>query len=135
MSYLCSRKNITKLKENELKKYILISLGFLSLGLGILGIFLPLLPTTPFLLLTSYCFLKSSKRLHEKLLAHKVLGTYIKNFQENKSIPRKVKVCILLTLWASIGISFCLVDNLIVRILLPLIAIAVSLHILHYKSN
>jgi len=135
LSYLCKWKIIANLKENNLKKYLLIGFGFLSLGLGILGIFLPVLPTTPFLLLTSYCFLKSSKRLHEKLLAHKILGTYIKNFQENKTIPRKVKACILLTLWTTIALSFCLVDNLIVRILLPLVAIAVSLHILHYKSN
>lgn len=122
-------------KTNELKKYFLIGVGFLSLGLGTVGIFLPVLPTTPFLLLSSYCFLKSSRRLHERLLSHKVLGAYIKNFQETRTIPRRAKAYILITLWASIGLSFCLVNNTAVRILLPVIALAVSLHILHYKSR
>ena len=67
-------------------KTLYIALGTLSLALGILGIFLPLLPTTPFLLLTAALYFKSSPRLYNWLLNHKHLGPYIRNFRENKAI-------------------------------------------------
>ena len=72
-------------------KTICIILGTISLGLGILGIFLPLLPTTPFLLLTAALYFKGSPRLYQWLLNHKYFGTYIRNFRENKAIPLLVK--------------------------------------------
>lgn len=68
-------------------KTLYIALGTLSLALGILGIFLPLLPTTPFLLLTAALYFKSSPRLYNWLLNQKHLGPYIRNFRENKSHP------------------------------------------------
>ncbi len=116
-------------------KPLLIVAGFLFLALGVLGIFLPVLPTTPFLLLTSYCFLKSSRPLYHRLLSHKVLGPYIRNFSENKTIPRRVKIYILLMLWLSLGLSFYLIDNTALRLILPPIGLGVSLHILHYRSK
>ena len=115
-------------------RLLLTIFGFIALGLGILGMFVPVLPTTPFLLLTAFCFLRSSRRLYDKLLAHKVLGPYITNFMQKKAIPKKVKAYILITLWATILLSVCLVGIVWVRILLIAIAIGVSIHILHYKS-
>lgn len=67
-------------------KTICIILGTVSLALGVLGIFLPLLPTTPFLLLTAALYFKGSPRLYQWLLNQKHLGPYIRNFCENKAI-------------------------------------------------
>lgn len=63
-----------------MRKYFLIAAGFLSLGTGIIGIFIPVLPTTPFLLLAATCFIKSSKKLYQWLIDHRVFGKYIENY-------------------------------------------------------
>lgn len=80
---------------------LLAALGALSLALGVAGIFLPLLPTTPFLLLTAALWVRSSPRLYGWLIAHPRLGTYIRNFRENRAIPLRVKVYTLLLMWTS----------------------------------
>lgn len=118
-----------------MKKYLLIISGIISLSLGIMGMFLPVLPTTPFLLLSAACFLRSSKKLYDWLLNHKRLGTYIKDFVEHKAISRRLKVVSITTLWLTISISIFVVNILWVRIILMLIAIAVTLHILHFKTK
>ena len=71
-----------------MKKYLLIIVGCISLGLGVIGMFLPVLPTTPFLLLSAGCFLRSSKSLYDWLLNHKHLGGYIRDFIEHKAISK-----------------------------------------------
>lgn len=113
-----------------IKKYILIATGLVSLSLGILGIFLPLLPTTPFLLLASYCFIRSSKRLHLWLINHRIFGEYINNYLVNKAITLRMKIYTLIVLWASLIISIIAVGKLYISILLPVIGIGVSIHIL-----
>lgn len=118
-----------------MKKYLLIIVGCISLGLGIIGMFLPVLPTTPFLLLSAGCFLRSSKSLYDWLLNHKHLGGYIKDFMEHRAISKKIKITIITTLWATILVSVVLVDLTWVKILLILIAIGVSVHILHFKTK
>lgn len=80
-------------------KTLYIALGTLSLALGILGIFLPLLPTTPFLLLTAALYFKSSPRLYNWLLNQKHLGPYIRNFRENKAIPLRAKIISISLMW------------------------------------
>jgi uncharacterized membrane protein YbaN (DUF454 family) len=118
-----------------MKKYLLIIVGCLSLGLGIIGMFLPVLPTTPFLLLSAGCFLRSSKSLYDWLLNHKHLGGYIKDFIEHKAISKKIKITIITTLWATILLSVMIVELMWIKILLILIAIGVSVHILHFKTK
>ncbi|MEM9667897.1 MAG: YbaN family protein [Pseudomonadota bacterium] len=68
------------------------TLGLVALGLGTLGAFLPLLPTTPFVLLAAFGFARSSERLHAWLLRHKIFGPLIKNWNENGSISRRAKI-------------------------------------------
>ncbi|MCL2039394.1 MAG: YbaN family protein [Bacteroidetes bacterium] len=118
-------------------KYLFVFIGIISLGLGILGIFLPLLPTTPFLLLSTILFARSSKKLHNWLINHKVFGNYIRNFIEEKSIPLKVKISSTLLLWFTIlfSIFFVIEDKTWLQILLFAIAIGVTIHILHYKTK
>lgn len=76
--------------------------GVLAVLLGILGVFLPLLPTTPFLLLASWCFARGSDRLHRWLLSHRVFGDYLRNFEAGRGIPLKAKVVATVMLWGSL---------------------------------
>lgn len=136
-SYKQNRKNKSKL--SSLKKGLLIFVGTVSLGLGCIGIFLPILPTTPFLLLSAACYYKSSERLHRWLVNHKVFGKYIKNYMEGKGVAARAKICAIALLWVSISFAaFFAVPVLIVQIILLLIAAGVTIHILKlptYKSG
>ncbi|MFO7842457.1 MAG: YbaN family protein [Bacteroidales bacterium] len=111
-------------------------LGSISLGLGVLGIFLPLLPTTPFLLLSAALFLRSSKRLYHWLMNHKYLGKHLQNYIQHKTIPRKTKIYAISLLWTTILLTALFaVPHSWVKILLIIIAAAVTIHILSFKSN
>lgn len=117
-------------------KVLYVILGAVSLGLGIAGIFLPVLPTTPFLLLTAWLWMKGSPRLHAKLLAHPRLGPYIVAFQRDRALPVKVKVVSVAMLWATIlSTAFLAIDRWWLRGLLIAIAAAVTAHILSFKTK
>ncbi len=117
------------------KKNILKGLGIILLVIGITGIMLPLLPTTPFLLLATACFAKSSPTLHDRLINNKVFGKYIRNYQENKGISLRVKVTSLFFLWISIGYTlYFILENNYVRTVIIAIVIGVSVHILRMKT-
>jgi len=114
-----------------LKKFVLIALGSISLGLGILGLFVPVLPTTPFLLLTAWLYSKSSPTLYYWLLNNKYFGKYIKRYREGLGIPLKTKIIGVGSLWITILSSIIFFINiLVVKILLLCIATAVTYHIL-----
>jgi uncharacterized membrane protein YbaN (DUF454 family) len=121
--------------RQKIFKGALIVTGTSSLGLGLIGIFIPLLPTTPFLLLTAYCYFRSSKRLYNWLISNKLFGSYIRNYYEGLGIPLKVKLISIIFLWLTIGFStYFIVNLLIVRIILIIIAIGVTIHILTIKT-
>lgn len=104
--------------------------GTIFLALGMVGIFLPLLPTTPFLLLSAACYFKGSKRMHDWLLGNRLFGSYIRSYREGKGVPKKVKAVSLVVLWATIGFSaFFAVNILIVKAILIVIAIGVTMHV------
>lgn len=116
-------------------KIFLTILGLISLGLGILGAFLPVLPTTPFLLLSAALFLRSNRGLYDWLLNHSRLGTYIRNFMEHKAIPLRVKVVSVTMVWVTL--LYCAIfvaEHWALRALFLVIAIAVSIHILSYNT-
>ncbi len=83
-------------------RYVLLSLGWVFLGIGVIGMALPVLPTTPFVLLAAACFLRSSERIHSWLVAHPVFGKQIADYLAGKGLRRKTKVVAIATLWASI---------------------------------
>jgi uncharacterized membrane protein YbaN (DUF454 family) len=112
-----------------LKRYLLITLGTICLAIGIVGIFTPILPTTPFLLLAAFCYLRSSQRFHSWLMNNRVFGGYIRSYTEGRGIPLKVKLFTITLLWVTIGISIWLVSNMIVTAVLLVVAAGVSLHI------
>nr|WP_315399092.1 YbaN family protein [uncultured Duganella sp.] len=86
-------------------KIVLNLIGCVAVALGVLGIFLPLLPTTPFLLLASACFARGSTRLHHWLQTNRVFGKYLRDYENGKGIPLRGKLWILLFMWGSMGYS------------------------------
>ncbi len=125
-----AKKNHKGLMKSGLSRRLLIIAGSFFLGLGILGILLPVLPTTPFLLLAAGCYARSSERFYNWLLNNRWFGSYIRNYREGKGIVLKVKVLSVTLLWISIGYSaYFAVHILAVRIILLLIAIGVTRHI------
>ena len=116
-------------------KTICIILGTVSLVLGVIGIFVPLLPTTPFLLLTAALYFRGSPRLYQWLLNHKYFGPYIRNFRENKAIPLRAKVISLLLMWGTmLYCIFFLIPLTTIKVLLFLVAAGVTWHILSFKT-
>ena len=118
------------------KKQLYILLGFMCVALGMLGVFLPLLPTTPFLLLAMWFFIRSSKRYLKWMLKNKYLSPYIYGYLSNRGMPVKVKMRTIIILWVTILISaLFVVTNIYIRILLLIIATFVTIHILSIKSS
>jgi uncharacterized membrane protein YbaN (DUF454 family) len=118
----------------SIKKFLLAGIGFLATALGILGIFIPLLPTTPFLILAAYCFLRSSNRWYNWLIHHKLLGKYIYNYLKYKAVPFKTKISALIILWGSLTFSIILTKNLHILIFLIAVGIGVSIHLLSLRT-
>jgi len=112
------------------KRIFLLCIGWLAVGLGSAGIFLPLLPTTPFLLLAAACFVRSSKRFYDWLLNHRLLGSFVRDYLSGRGFPRRVQIVSILLLWLTIGTSAVFFVKITwVRLLLLFIAIAVTWHI------
>jgi len=118
-------------------KKIYVFFGILSLFIGFIGIFLPLLPTTPFLLLSAILFSKGSKKLHDWLINHKLFGKYIYEFTVEKAIPLNAKIISISMMWFSILFSVFVVatGKLWLQIILITIAIAISIHISLFKTK
>lgn len=116
-------------------KILLTVFGLVSLGLGILGIFLPVLPTTPLLLLAAALFLRSNQGLYDWLLNHPKLGPYITNFMVNKSIPLRVKVVSVTFVWITLlNCAIFVAKHWAFRLFFILLATAITVHILSYKT-
>ncbi len=122
--------------DSPLVRALLIAGGSISVGLGVLGIVLPILPTTPFLLLAAWCYARSSDRFYHWLMNHRLWGSYLRDYTSGKGIPAKVKMSALSLLWLAIlSSALFATDKLWLRLLLVGIAIAVSAHILMIKTR
>ena len=122
--------------RKTLKRRLLILSGTISTGLGIIGIFIPVLPTTPFLLLAAACYMRSSERFYRWLLNNRLFGAYISNYVKGKGMPLKIKMATILLLWTTIGITATFgVQNIAIRIALVVIAIVVTVHISLIRTN
>jgi uncharacterized membrane protein YbaN (DUF454 family) len=121
--------------QSRLVKGLLIIAGTFFLGLGIIGIIIPILPTTPLLLLAAACYAKSSERFYYWLMNNRWFGNYIRNYREGKGIPTKIKILSISFLWITILFAaFFIVDILIIRMILIIIAVAVTIHILTIRT-
>ena len=119
----------------ELLRILLVTCGTLCVALGIFGMFLPVLPTTPFLLLASICYSRSSKRFYNWLITNRWCGKYIRNYREGRGIPLKQKIFTVSLLWLTIGYTARFVISLWwVRLILLAIAIGVTIHLIMIKT-
>jgi uncharacterized protein len=117
-------------RKNRTKRTIYFVLGTISFALACVGVVLPLLPTTPFLLLAVACYFRSSKRMYNWLLNHKLFGQYIKNYLEGKGMSLRAKLISLAFLWTIIAYSALFVmPMLIAQVILLVVALAVTLHL------
>ncbi|MDY0292817.1 MAG: YbaN family protein [Desulfuromonadaceae bacterium] len=111
-------------------RYFLITLGLLSTGLAVLGMFLPLLPTVPFLLLAAWCFARSSARFYTWLVSHPRLGPIVCTYLNGEGVPLRAKVITIAVLWISIGVSVWLMEPVWVRVLLGSVGAGVTFYML-----
>ncbi|MEN6381325.1 MAG: YbaN family protein [Synergistaceae bacterium] len=131
-----TEKSIPDSKEcGRIKKTFLIVAGVVSIALGGIGVFLPLLPTTPFVLLAAGCFAGSSPAMHRWLCRSRFFGEYIENYRTNAGVSKSVKVRAIVFLWAGLALSAAAVHKPIVRIILAVVGICVSTHLLMMKTK
>lgn len=129
-----SKTNI-QVSRSPVVRLLLMCVGWLAVVLGVLGIFLPLLPTTPFLLLAAACFVRSSPAFYRWLLGHPRLGKYLHYYLSGSGMPMRAKIYTLLLIWSSMLLSaFVLSSSWIPKVILPLIGLAVSLYILRLPT-
>lgn len=119
----------------EVKKVLLLISGFLFLGFGIVGAFIPVLPTTPFVLLAAGCFGGSSQKIYLWLIKTKYFGSFIKNYKEKNGVSMKIKLRAIIFLWAGLIFSSIIFKKLYLWIILSIIGICVSIHILKISSK
>lgn len=121
-------------KLSVLKKSLLIAAGSLAVALGFLGMFLPVLPTTPFLLLAAACYSRSSERFHFWLLHNRLLGRYISNYVEGRGMALRQKVVTIALIWVTIGSTIVFaVSHWALRLMLLATATGVSIHLARLK--
>ena len=121
--------------NNKFLRFTILSVGFCATGLGVLGIFLPVLPTVPLLLLAAACFVRSSERFHHWLLNHYRLGPMIQGYTSGQGIPLRAKLTAIGMLWVTISISVFIVHSLWLKYLLVIIAISISLYLLSLPTS
>ena len=108
--------------------------GWLCMVLGLIGVFVPLLPTTPFLLLAAACFLRSSPRMHARLMAHPRLGPFLERWRRDRSIPRGAKRRAYVLVCACFALSIALVDGTTVRVVLGLLGLGLLLFLSRLRT-
>ena len=133
---MSSEQNVQVKSISPLTKYLYLASGFILVIIGVVGIFLPILPTTIFLILASACFIRSSPKANEWLRNHKILGMYIKNYQDKSGLTLKSKIINIILLWLMISVSaFLFTEIWYIRLLLFLIAVGVTIHLLMVKTK
>ncbi|OPZ25849.1 MAG: Inner membrane protein YbaN [Lentisphaerae bacterium ADurb.BinA184] len=121
--------------SSRVRRALLVGIGTAAVGLGVIGIFLPVLPTTPFLLLAAACYARGSRRFYVWLMTNRWCGESIRNYREGRGVPLRQKVLTLALLWITIGATACLAVSLWwVRLLLLAVAVGVTIHLLMLKT-
>jgi uncharacterized protein len=113
------------------KRYFLMAVGWLSIVLGVVGIFLPILPTTPFILLAAWCFARSSEHFHQWLRNHPKLGLIVRSWEDGKGVPRKVRNRVVLLLWFSLLSSSLILGRVWAALTFLFIGSCVTWYLLH----
>jgi len=122
--------------RSPIVRWALLVFGVVFIGIGAIGIFVPILPTTPFLLLAAVCFIYSSRRMYDWLLNNRLFGRYLKDYIERKGIPLRIKVGTLVFLWVTMILSMIFfTDSPLIRIILLVIASSVTVHLLWIRTK
>jgi hypothetical protein len=122
--------------KGRLGRLLWTALGTLFLGIGIIGIPVPILPTTPLLLLAAACYIRGSPRMYRLMMTNRYFGRYLKDYSEGRGISRRAKAVALAVLWGFIGLSALLTtENLIIRLALIAVAASVTLHLITLKTK
>jgi uncharacterized membrane protein YbaN (DUF454 family) len=130
-----SDRKTVQAPRSKVARWLLRIAGLVCVGLGVLGIFVPILPTTPFLLLAAAAFVRSSPKLYAWLIHHKWFGNYIRYYREYHAITLRAKVVTLVLLWGVIGYTAIgVVEAWWLRALLAVVAVGVSVHLLTLKT-
>ena len=116
-------------------RMLLVACGTVSVALGVLGVFLPVLPTTPFLLLAAVCYARGSERCHRWLLTNRLFGRYIRDYREGRGVSLRHKVAALALLWLTIGYAVLrVVPTWWGKLALLGIAIGVTVHLVRMRT-
>ncbi len=127
-----SKQNVGQMKT---KKFFFLILGTAFLSTGAVGIIIPVLPTTPFILAAFFCFSKSSKKAEQWIMKNRYFRSYIENYKNKKGVPLDVKIKSILFLWISLLGSLLFFNQKNLYIILILVGIAVTVHILLLKTK
>jgi len=114
--------SVPRVHDSRLIRAVFLGIGIAALSLAVLGVFLPVLPTTPFVLLAAACFARGSERLHNWMLAHRIAGPVIREWREHRSMPIGVKPWALLMMALSFGVSIVLMESAWHRVMLAIVA-------------
>ena len=115
-------------------KIVYILIGSLALILGVVGVVLPILPTTPFLFVTAYCYLKGSKRLYEHFSKTNLYRKYVVSFVEQKGMTLKTKLCILIPVYLMLGVLFVIKDILLMRLVIAILLVVKTIVFCRIKT-
>jgi hypothetical protein len=122
--------------SHKLKRRLFTIAGTIALGIGVVGIIVPVLPTTPFLLLAAICYMRGSQRLYNALLCNRFIGSYVRNYLEGRGMSLKMKIWTLSLLWAAIAYTAVLAtDSIIIRIILAVVLTGVTIHVLLIRTT
>ncbi|MFA5833797.1 MAG: YbaN family protein [Bacteroidota bacterium] len=123
------------ISQRPIVRWTLLLAGTVFVGIGILGIFLPLLPTTVFFLMAAWCYARSSRKFYDWLHHNKYFGKYLENYREGKGITRSSKISTIIILWGGILYSIFVTHSLIIQLILLAIAIGVTIHVVMIPTN
>ena len=121
-------------KNSRFKKNLYIVLGSICVALGAIGIFVPLLPTTPLLLLAAFLYVRSSKKLHSWLMDQKILGPFLKNYIEHKAITKRMRIWVLVGLWTTLIISSVAANSPGGNFILLIVGVGVTIHLSFFDT-
>lgn len=127
--------NNTSPRKGSVRRILLVTAGTICVVLAALGIFVPLLPTTPFLLLAATCYTRSSPRLYDWLIGHRWFGPYIRNYREHRAVTLGTKIVSITFLWATMAYTILAVTHhWALRALLVAVAIGVTIHLTSFTT-
>ncbi|MCJ2533065.1 MAG: YbaN family protein [Candidatus Thermoplasmatota archaeon] len=122
--------------RNRFARLLWTTAGTLSLAVGVVGIILPVLPTTPFVLIAAACYLRGSKRMYDKLVKNRYFGGYLRDYMEGRGMSKRATIVSMSSLWILILLSVVFATNdLIIRAVLIVVAIAVTIHLLRLRTR